>query len=71
MKEENKNIAVIEQGDELPIEVVVAQAAKIQMLMKSCMKPDMHFGTIPGTDSAKNGMRIKPKQMMPAPWWMA
>lgn len=48
---------VLVRDDELSVEEVVRQAKKVQEVMRALMKPDEHYGVIPGT----SGPGGKPK----------
>jgi hypothetical protein len=50
MTNDEMRAVTIRQQDELPVEMVVARARKVQELMKDCMTEGQHFGKIPGTD---------------------
>jgi purine-nucleoside phosphorylase len=46
----NSALAVAQQGGRMAVSDIISHVATVQEVMRAVMKPDVHFGTIPGTD---------------------
>lgn len=50
VKAENKALALHSQGGRMAVEDIISHVATVQEVMRAVMKPDVHYGVIPGTD---------------------